>query len=331
MDDGANPNYLVIFLIGVIIVLTLLLIYEIISKKNNALKGFKNIITGDLNHNDEEVTEEEIISMVKEGHEKGTILASEVEMIHNIFEFDNKEAKDIMTHRKNIVGLDGEISYIDAVADMIRYGRSRYPVYLSDMDHIMGVLHIKDAFAFMQKNEIYRTSIKDVKGLVKSVEFVPETLNINKLFKKMQDKKNHLVMVVDEYGQISGLVALEDVLEEIVGNIEDEHDKEFELISMDNEGNYMMDGIAEFNDVIKTLELPLEENSFETLNGFLVSLMDKIPSEDEKVTLTAYGYKFSILSVKNKMIKQVKIVKNTSSETDKSSEDACTDIKIMIE
>lgn len=264
MDDGANPNILIAFLTGAIIILLILLVYMIYVCKKNSVLSFKGVINGDLNHSNEDVTEEEIISMVKEGHEKGTILASEVEMIHNIFEFDDKEAKDIMTHRKNIIGLDGEMSYIDAVSVMIEAERSRYPVYLNDLDHIIGVLHIKDAFSFMQKNEMYRTAIKDVKGLVKDVEFVPETLNINTLFKKMQDKKNHLVMVVDEYGQISGLVALEDVLEEIVGNIEDEHDNESELIKINNDGSYIMDGITEFNEVIKVLKLPIEENTFDT-------------------------------------------------------------------
>ena len=309
MDDGANPNILIAFLTGAIIILLILLVYMIYVCKKNSVLSFKGVINGDLNHSNEDVTEEEIISMVKEGHEKGTILASEVEMIHNIFEFDDKEAKDIMTHRKNIIGLDGEMSYIDAVSVMIEAERSRYPVYLNDLDHIIGVLHIKDAFSFMQKNEMYRTAIKDVKGLVKDVEFVPETLNINTLFKKMQDKKNHLVMVVDEYGQISGLVALEDVLEEIVGNIEDEHDNESELIKINNDGSYIMDGITEFNEVIKVLKLPIEENSFETLNGFLVSLMEKIPADGEKVALDAYGYKFSVLSTDNTMINQVKVTK----------------------
>lgn len=309
MDDGANPNILIAFLTGAIIILLILLVYMIYVCKKNSVLSFKGVINGDLNHSNEDVTEEEIISMVKEGHEKGTILASEVEMIHNIFEFDDKEAKDIMTHRKNIIGLDGEMSYIDAVSVMIEAERSRYPVYLNDLDRIIGVLHIKDAFSFMQKNEMYRTAIKDVKGLVKDVEFVPETLNINTLFKKMQDKKNHLVMVVDEYGQISGLVALEDVLEEIVGNIEDEHDNESELIKINNDGSYVMDGITEFNEVIKVLKLPIEENTFETLNGFLVSLMEKIPADGEKVALDAYGYKFSVLSTDNTMINQVKVTK----------------------
>lgn len=260
-------------------------------------------------HGNDDVTEEEIISMVHEGHEKGNILASEVEMINNIFEFDDKEVKDIMTHRKNILSLDGSLSYIDAVRLMIDAGKSRFPVYENDIDNIIGVLHIKDAFEYSQRNEVFRTSIKDIKGLIKEADFVPETVNINDLFKRMQAKKNHLAMVIDEYGQISGIVAMEDILEELVGDIEDEHDEEEELIQINDDQSYYMDGMTDFSDVKETLNLPLEEDAFETLNGFLIAQMDKIPEEDEKPVINAYGYEFSVLSVNDNVIGQVMIKK----------------------
>ena len=260
-------------------------------------------------HGNDDVTEEEIISMVHEGHEKGNILASEVEMINNIFEFDDKEVKDIMTHRKNILSLDVSLSYIDAVRLMIDAGKSRFPVYENDIDNIIGVLHIKDAFEYSQRNEVFRTSIKDIKGLIKEADFVPETVNINDLFKRMQAKKNHLEMVIDEYGQISGIVAMEDILEELVGEIEDEHDEEEELIQINDDQSYYMDGMTDFSDVKETLNLPLEEDAFETLNGFLIAQMDKIPEEDEKPVINAYGYEFSVLSVNDNVIGQVMIKK----------------------
>ena len=260
-------------------------------------------------HGNDDVTEEEIISMVHEGHEKGNILASEVEMINNIFEFDDKEVKDIMTHRKNILSLDGNLSYIDAVQLMIDAGKSRFPVYENDIDNIIGVLHIKDAFEYSQRNEVFRTSIKDIKGLIKEADFVPETVNINDLFKRMQAKKNHLAMVIDEYGQISGIVAMEDILEELVGEIEDEHDEEEDLIQINDDQSYYMDGMTDFSDVKETLNLPLEEDAFETLNGFLIAQMDKIPEEDEKPVINAYGYEFSVLSVNDNVIGQVMIKK----------------------
>lgn len=258
---------------------------------------------------DDDVTEEEIISMVNEGHEQGVLLASEAEMIHNIFEFGDKEAKDIMTHRKNLIAIDGNLSYNDAVSFIIENSKSRYPVYLNDIDNIIGVLHIKDAFAFAQKNEVFRTSIKDIPNLIREVDFVPETLNIHTLFKMMQAKKSHMVIVVDEYGQTSGAVAMEDILEEIVGNIEDEHDEEESLIRMNPDGSYLMNGLASMPEVIELLKLPVEEDAFETLNGFLVSLLEKIPNDGETAKISMYGYDFNILKVEDKMIREVLVRK----------------------
>ncbi|MEE1218045.1 MAG: hemolysin family protein [Agathobacter sp.] len=271
------------------------------------MKNNKKTLDGILGNDD--VTEEEIISMVREGHEQGTILASEAELIHNVFEFDDKEVKDIMTHRKNIVSLDGDMSFIDAIEFIIDTGKSRFPVYENDVDSIIGVLHIKDAFTFFEKNEVYRSSIKDIDGLIRPVDFIPETVNINDLFKKMQSKKSHLAMVVDEYGQISGLIAMEDILEELVGNIEDEHDEEENYIRKSDDETFIMDGMTEFSDVKEALSLPVEDDAYETLNGFIISLSDKIPEEGDKTVITAYGYKFSVMSVEDKVIKQVMIKK----------------------
>lgn len=271
------------------------------------MKNNKKTLDGILGNDD--VTEEEIISMVREGHEQGTILASEAELIHNVFEFDDKEVKDIMTHRKNIVSLDGNMSFIDAIEFIIDTGKSRFPVYENDVDSIIGVLHIKDAFTFFEKNEVYRSSIKDIDGLIRPVDFIPETVNINDLFKKMQSKKSHLAMVVDEYGQISGLIAMEDILEELVGNIEDEHDEEENYIRKSDDETFIMDGMTEFSDVKEALSLPVDDDAYETLNGFIISLSDKIPEEGDKTVISAYGYRFSVMSVEDKVIKQVMIKK----------------------
>lgn len=294
--------YAIIILSILVVILLLCIGVLLYGMKNN-----KKTLDGILGNDD--VTEEEIISMVREGHEQGTILASEAEMIHNVFEFDDKEVKDIMTHRKNIVSLDGNMSFIDAIEFIIDTGKSRFPVYENDVDSIIGVLHIKDAFTFFEKNEVYRSSIKDIDGLIRPVDFIPETVNINDLFKKMQSKKSHLAMVVDEYGQISGLIAMEDILEELVGNIEDEHDEEENYIRKSDDETFIMDGMTEFSDVKEALSLPVDDDAYETLNGFIISLSDKIPEEGDKTVITAYGYKFSVMSVEDKVIKQVMIKK----------------------
>lgn len=294
--------YAIIILSILVVILLLCIGVLLYGMKNN-----KKTLDGILGNDD--VTEEEIISMVREGHEQGTILASEAELIHNVFEFDDKEVKDIMTHRKNIVSLDGSMSFIDAIEFIIDTGKSRFPVYENDVDSIIGVLHIKDAFTFFEKNEVYRSSIKDIDGLIRPVDFIPETVNINDLFKKMQSKKSHLAMVVDEYGQISGLIAMEDILEELVGNIEDEHDEEENHIRKNDDETFIMDGMTEFSDVKEALSLPVDDDAYETLNGFIISLSDKIPEEGDKTVISAYGYRFSVMSVEDKVIKQVMIKK----------------------
>ena len=167
--------YAIIILSILVVILLLCIGVLLYGMKNN-----KKTLDGILGNDD--VTEEEIISMVREGHEQGTILASEAELIHNVFEFDDKEVKDIMTHRKNIVSLDGSMSFIDAIEFIIDTGKSRFPVYENDVDSIIGGLHIKDAFTFFEKNEVYRSSIKDIDGLIRPVDFIPETVNINDLF-----------------------------------------------------------------------------------------------------------------------------------------------------
>ena len=292
-----------IIILSILVVILLLCIGVLLYGMKNNKKTFDGILGND------DVTEEEIISMVREGHEQGTILASEAELIHNVFEFDDKEVKDIMTHHKNIVSLDGSMSFIDAIEFIIDTGKSRFPVYENDVDSIIGVLHIKDAFTFFEKNEVYRSSIKDIDGLIRPVDFIPETVNINDLFKKMQSKKSHLAMVVDEYGQISGLIAMEDILEELVGNIEDEHDEEENYIRKNDDETFIMDGMTEFSDVKEALSLPVDDDAYETLNGFIISLSDKIPEEGDKTVISAYGYRFSVMSVEDKVIKQVMIKK----------------------
>ena len=238
------------------------------------------------------------------------LLASEAEMIHNIFEFGDKEAKDIMTHRKNICALDGTRTFRQALEFIKENNYSRFPVFLDDIDNIIGVLHIKEALELSLDAAVYDTPVSKIKGLIREVDFIPETRNINSLFAMMQAAKSHLVIVVDEYGQTAGIVAMEDILEEIVGNIEDEHDEETNMVELQPDGSYLMSGMAPFDEVVEVLGIPLdEEDDFETLNGFLISLIDKIPSDDEVFSTTAYGYLFEILSVENKMIQKVHVIK----------------------
>lgn len=309
MDDGGNP-YLIPILIGIIIILTIALAAILYICHESIQKEFRKKKQLKLNNvSEDEVIEEEIISMVKEGHEQGVLMESEAEMIHNIFEYAEKEAKDIMTHRKNIVAIDGDMSFYDMVAYVDDTGKSRFPVYEGDIDNIIGVLLIKDAFLFCQKNEIFRTSVKDIPGLVREVDFITETIKINNLFKKMQSEKSQICIVIDEYGQTSGLVAMEDILEEIVGEIEDEHDEEEQIFLAESDGSYTFDGLTELPDVLEVIDLPVDEDEFETLNGYIISLLEKVPNDDEYEVIEKHGYQFEIQKVENRIIRQVRITK----------------------
>ena len=180
MEDCGHPN-LIIILIGIIVLLVVVLCVFIYTFRKSIAKQYKKNLNK-KNIAEDDIIEEEIISMVKEGQKEGVLLESEAEMIHNIFEYGEKEAKDIMTHRNNIVAIDGNMSFYDMVAYVDDTGKSRFPVYLDDIDNIIGVLHIKDAFLYCQKNEIFRTSVKDIPELIREVDFITETLKINNLF-----------------------------------------------------------------------------------------------------------------------------------------------------
>ncbi|MEY8518491.1 hemolysin family protein [Lachnospiraceae bacterium 29-84] len=260
----------------------------------------------DPNASIDDVTEEEIISMVKEGHEQGVLQASEAEMIHNIFAFDDKEAKDIMTHRRHVKAIEGSMLLSEALEFILEGNNSRFPVYKGDIDNIIGILHMKDVMALSRKEQYLRTAIQDIPGLVREAVFIPETRNINDLFKGMQSKKKHMVIVVDEYGQTAGIVAMEDILEEIVGNIFDEFDEEETMVSRQADGSYLVRGMAPFDEVCRILQMEQEDEDYETFNGFLISLIGKIPGEHEQFELDAKGWHFHVLSVRDKSIHMVK-------------------------
>lgn len=279
----------------------------------------------------EDVTEEEIISMVKEGHEQGVLMENEAEMIHNIFAFGDKEAKDIMTHRKNMIALDGESTFEEAIAVMVESPNSRFPVYLDNIDNIIGVLHIKEALAKSQDHTLMQTPIKDIEGLVLDVDFIPETRNINALFQEMQSAKSHLAIVVDEYGQTAGLVAMEDILEEIVGNIFDEHDTEDVFIEKKPDGTYIMKGMTPLDEISEALGLDFEDEDYDTLNGFIISQIDKIPNDHECFQVDYKNYTFEVLSVEDKIIQTVHVIPRQEQPDEGEDVASCQKSEKMIE
>lgn len=268
----------------------------------------------------DDVTEEEIISMVNEGHEQGAIQESEAEMIHNIFELDDTEAADVMTRRKSIIAIDQELPFEEALDFMLNEPFSRFPVYQEDIDHITGIIHIKDAMRLAREKENLSLKVEEIKNLMNDPIFIPETQSINVLFKSMQIQKNHLVVVVDEYGQTAGLVSLEDILEEIVGNIEDEHDMEEAMILPRGENTFLLKGMADLEEVEEALQIHFDTEDIDTLNGFLISLIDKIPEDNDQIEIEYSNYLFRVLSVKNKTIETVLAIRQKEN-TSKSIEE----------
>ncbi len=260
------------------------------------------------------VIEDEILSMVNEGHETGVLQATEAKMINNIFEFSDKEAKDIMTNRSNIIGIDGNECLKDVVSFMLSEANSRYPVYIDNIDHIIGVLHLKDACRMLQDETKADKPVKSIKGLLRNANFIPETRKIDVLFKTMQSLKTHFVIVIDEYGQTSGVLTMEDILEEIVGNIFDEYDEEEAFIKSKGKDSYEIDGLTPLDELGETLDIDFSDLEFETLNGLMISKLEHIPSEHEDFEMDFSGYKFKILTVENKIIKRVLVSKNPTKE-----------------
>lgn len=259
---------------------------------------------------DKERTAEEIINKVEEGHKKGVLAKREMKMICNIFGYMDEDAKDIMTHRKNIVALDGATTLSEALEFILDENHSRLPVYDGDIDNIIGRIHLRDAMKCYLDESLRNIPIAELKAILRPVSFVPETRSIDKLFQQMQRSHVHMVVVIDEYGQTAGIVTMEDIIEEIVGNIQDEYDEEEELIVRQSDGTYLVDGMTQLEDLEEILDVNFEEEDYDTLNGYLIDCLDRIPSEDEKCTVQFEGYVFQVLSVDNNTIRKVRIMKN---------------------
>jgi putative hemolysin len=179
---------------------------------------------------------------------------------------------------------------------------------------MIGILHFKDAMRFHTMGTYDDWLIRDIPQLLREVRYIPETRGINVLFRNMQREKLQMVVVVDEYGQTAGLVTMEDILEEIVGSIQDEYDNEVPLIRKGEEGCYLMDGMAPLDEVTETLGITLEDEEYDTLNGLLIARLNRILADGEQDEVAAYGHLFQIQKVEDKMIRLVKITKINEEE-----------------
>ena len=264
-----------------------------------------------------------------EAHEQGVIEKNEAEMIQNIISFNDIKAGDIMTHRTGVVAFDQERFLKDVIDEMLEEGNSRYPVYEDDMDNIRGLIHYKDALKFMTQNSWARFKpLRELPGLIRKADFVPETGSISNIFRTMQVKQAHMAVVVDEYGQTAGVITMEDILEEIVGEILDEYDEDEDIaIRTQTDNSVLIDGFAELEDVEEELGISFGEVEVTTLNGLLTELLGHIPTEEDlDHEIVANGYRFKILSLGNRTIGKVRAEKINDKNT-KGESELCQDIQ----
>jgi len=274
---------------------------------------------GDPDVNEDRITEEEIRMMMDVGEEKGVIMDSEKEMIDNIFEFDNTDVSDVMTHRTNIAAIPVD-STLDEVMDvMIKDKFTRIPVYNESIDNIIGILHVKDLLQYATKNAPKEFKLMDV---IRQPYFVPESKKTNELFKDLQKNKVHMAVIIDEYGGTAGLITIEDLIEEIMGNIFDEYDEEEKEIEKIDDFTFIMDGTVELDMVMDYLDVELPVDDYDTLSGFIVGQLGRIPGEDEKPVIEFNNTLFKVERVDEKRISKVKVCKTDPAEQSDQSEQA---------
>ena len=259
-----------------------------------------------ISENEEEiVTEEEIKMMIDEGEEKGTIELEEKEMINNIFLFNDITASEVMTHRTDIYAIDIKSNVEDIIKELDEYKYSRIPVYEDTIDNIKGILFVKD----LLKYYITKKQIK-LKNIIREAYFTSENKPINELFKELKSNKMQMAIVIDEYGGTAGLLTMEDLIEEIVGNIFDEYDEiedEYEKI---DENTFLISGSTSIYDLRKILGVEIPEGDYETLSGYLLELLGRVPEDDENPVIETEKVVYKIEEYEDKRIEWVKACKN---------------------
>lgn len=277
---------------------------KLLSSSTNSLIKISGITLENL---EEKVSEEEIRTMIDLGQEKGVFNETEKEMINGIFEFDDTLAKEVMTPRTDVFAIDINEPNGSIISEILEEKYSRVPVYEGDIDNVIGILFIKDLFGHLIKTPIDKI---DIKKLLRPAYFVPENKNIDILFKELQSSKNHMAILIDEYGGFSGITTIEDLIEEIMGNIFDEYDEyEQDFKKIDN-GTYIVSGSLAIDEVNEFLNLNLQSENSDTIGGFVVDLMGSIPRDDEENTIEYENITFKIEKVNEKRIEELKIYIN---------------------
>ena len=308
----ANPEKISYRVVGVLLFVQKITIpfVKVLSVSTNAVVRLFGI---DPHADPESVTEEEIRMMVDVGEEKGVIEDVQKEMINNIFEFDDLDAGDIMTHRTDMVAIEADDPLEDVVRLSVEEGRSRIPVYEEDPDNIIGVIYIKDLLPYVGHQLPKETTLRSI---MREAYYIPETKNCGDLFTEMTETRTQIAIVVDEYGGTAGLVTIEDLLESIVGNIQDEYDDEEDEISKINENTFTIDGTTFIDEVDELVGTEIPEGDYDTLAGFLISRLGYLPKDGEMNEVDYENLHFTILNVEDRRIGKVKVEINPREDDD---------------
>ena len=276
----------------------------------------KSKIFGVSEKDEEIVTEEEIKMMVDEGEEKGSIEENERELINNVFEFNDITVSEIMTHRTDIYALDINMSVNELIEELDEYKYSRIPVYEETIDEIKGILYLKDLLKYFKSKKNLK-----LKNIIRPAYFVAQSKPIDELFKELQKNNNQMAIILDEYGGTAGLITMEDILEELVGDIFDEYDdieSEYEKI---DENTYLVSGSINISDLSKLLQVEIEEGDYETLSGYLQEKLGRIPEDEEKPVIETSKVTYKIEEYEDKRIVKVKVCKNNIVEDENETEE----------
>ena len=254
--------------------------------------------------------------MVDVGEEKGTIEEEEKAMINNVFEFNDKAVSEIMVPRTEIFAFDIQMTIAEAIGELTEDFRySRVPVYEDTIDNIKGIVYIKDILLSKQRKNA------KIKNLIRDAYFVPETKQVNELFDELRKNRKQIAIVVDEYGGTSGIVTMEDILEEIVGEIYDEYDEVEDIYQEIDENTYILSGSMAIYEVDGLLNIEIEDGDYDTLSGYLIEKLGRIPSEKEKkITIETEEAMYIIEKIKDKRIDKVKVIKKEQKEQDEDNE-----------
>ena len=249
------------------------------------------------------MTEEELMTIVEEAEEDGGIDEHEGELIRSAIEFNDVSVQDILTHRVDLVAIDEEMSNEEIKALFLNNGLSRLPVYRDTIDHIIGVLHEKDFMAFLNRGGT------DYHSVIQQVLFIPENMKISNLLRSLQKSKTHLAVVVDEFGGTAGIVTMEDILEELVGEIWDEHDEVVETFQKLDEVTTLVNCSADLDDLFEVLGIRQDPDTFEstTVSGWVMEELDRLPEEGDSFAFE--GYQVTVMKVDDRRVVQIKVVR----------------------